>query len=1521
MNTLFTNTTKTVSARFLAAVTAFAMILSAFPAAFFVAQAANTDAVGTVAVFVAASPAAGNSEYVSIKFTGTGTLNLEGWTISDEVGLRHTIGAGASLLSTETFVVCGDSSLPVVCDEEIDSGGNTVWNNAGDTMTLRDETNTVVHVVSWTSTTEGELQGVGQSSAIDYSQPTEPEPIYGCMEEGALNYDSTATEPGDVVCEYPEDEPEEPEDDRPVSQCLDENQNLLVNGSFEEPVVTANQKWNYLTATGWMTNALDDDASTDAELHRGWQNNQAAEGEQYAELDPRESVVMSQTPSVLEGGLYELSWAFAPRHNIDAAENQLSVLVDGSEVASEGPASLPAGLDASDWTRSSVTFTAESDSVEIGFADAGASSDSFGTFLDDARLCLVREPVVEEEPPEVCSLEGNLIEYTAEPKKNNGTPVSPARRTETSLDTVSATANFFGKESPYNDSDFFSLGIEGYLIYEFSDKIAVDQPGDDIAIWEVTGGNSGQSNEKAEVFFSEDGVNFVSVGVAQGDAAFDISGTGLDFVKFVKLEDQSTGVQGGNGDGFDVDAITIIEGSCEDFLTINTTKIVCEDEADLPNYGPNGPNMTANTATDWVAQENSCQIVDGWEFEWGPEDANDPGDSTIGAAGGDWTTFSGSVVLPAPAFDGMNHLWMREVLQEGYIPFTHEAEGKKNTDNYTAEFYCHTDVKNYDNYDRIDGPEAGGDYYCVGWNVPAEEPSQVYQCDAGLLYLDTESNDPEFMSLYTVDESDGSASFWSDYELNLFPVLAVASDEQVYSIDEDTGELVTLDDDSGAYTVIGDTGIKGQKPVAMEFAPDGTLYALTEKNDALYEINTANGVATKLHDLDLDVAGGDVVFEGDDIVYVRNAGQVYGIDDSSYIETLLGTLSVGSKRVTSAASKNGVHYAYTRQDSFHRFTLDPFAEGAAETGTGPFAWGDGSYCPADPDRPDAKLKVFKWVKNQHPEEVPFADFSYTIDGGEAMSFNNYGFDIEWLPTGETYEINEVDIPEGYEHFKTVCKVFDRPKHDIQSLNVRNNLVDEMPTEMELYKSVENWQEGPMNTVTLEDEDDIGICLIINKYDDDQPAPMCELEILSDSGTVVVENNAFAVPTYEHPNWSADITNAQWVWESYEVVDPESETVLTFEETFEVTNGQNALLEVAADNSYQAFLNGVLVIDQSAENNNFNTLTQDDEDVTVHLQDGTNTLRIVVTNNAVDGANYVQNPAGVLYRLTLEGDVESCDVTTDVTPVEPETYRIDGSKYQVTDNGTSTYAGWNIYAYNNDDATSLATTTDMNGYYYFDVEAGDWEITEEVLLDWNQVLVEQNDLPVQPNGENVAYCTFDEFGYEGEYQCDFYNEYDGEVIIPEPEEERSGGGGGGTRRTPRPTPLVLGEATSTVSQCPFLTDHMQMGWENDPMEVMKLQLFLNIFKDMFGGVEQPVTGTFGATTDFNVKAFQEQYRSEILDPWYNRGIVPHNRPTGFVYKTTLWKINDIICPEYAILPDFEGENLNENVDLHLNGIVD
>ncbi len=460
-------------------------------------------------------------------------------------------------------------------------------------------------------------------------------------------------------------------------------------------------------------------------------------------------------------------------------------------------------------------------------------------------------------------------------------------------------------------------------------------------------------------------------------------------------------------------------------------------------------------------------------------------------------------------------------------------------------------------------------------------------------------------------------------------------------------------------------------------------------------------------------------------------------------------------------------------------------------------------------------------------------------------------------------------------------------------------------------------------------DDAQLCLVR------EPEPeMCELTIVSSPASVVVENNAFAVATYNsHPSWTASVPGATWIWESFFVADPVGETTRTFEETFIVTNTDTASLTVAADNSYKVFVNDVEVGGDSSEYNFFSG-NEDFYDLAPYIVDGENTFRMEVKNWAQGGGTAESNPAGALYKIVITAE-DDCEVTTDVDEEEEEdeTFRIEGYKYEVVEDSYPVpVAGWNIYLYNNDDASTLATTTDVNGYYWFEVEEGTWEVTEEISEGWEQYDVEQDGYSVELDSD-VLYCLFElyeeeewnefykpqGFGYsqdeDSDSNCDFYNlrledEDEEEEVIEddEPEEEERGGGGGGsgTKVKKKGTPTVAGASTSF---CPLLNDYMQIGIENDPFEVMKLQMFLNIFV-----ASTSITGVFDETTDAHVKLFQEKYRDEILEPWFKLGIVPHNQPTGFVYKLTRWKINDIVCPGSEPYPTLEGENLTNNVDL-------
>lgn len=1093
-----------------------------------------------------------------------------------------------------------------------------------------------------------------------------------------------------------------------IYECAPEEpprcENLLTNGSFEEPVVKDAKLWDKFleAATGWVTEKVADDSATTLEIHRNWSSNDAAEGEQYAELDGDHSTKVSQTVTTIPGAEYELKWAFAPRHDIDGEQNQLSVLLNDSVVAAEGPATGSAGLEAADWTLNSHTFTADGESTTITFADGGPSN-TFGTFLDDAQLCLVSEP-------EPCHLPYLVT---------------------------------FGAES--DDDTYSTSAADGLVIEEVADGYQIGLYDD-----------------------GRDGVYRV-----QGTITFPV--------------------------GIDTSTFTVTEGSGSDGL-----------EGILFNY-PDTVNFVGNTI----------------EFDLFVNGANDI--------------------------------------------FTITDESLESTENCDLE---------------------------------APEPeSEVYSCEAGMLFLDTETDAPETMSLYTVNDTDGVATFWAEYDIDLHSALAIADDETVYAIEKGTGDLVTLDDDAGNITVVGGTGLDAEKPVAMEIAPDGTLYVMTQESDKLYKIDMTDGSATEVADLDLNVEGGDIVFDSGLIYYIKNTGEVYVIDPAdSYSEDLVGTLSVGNERITSAATKDGTHYALTRQDSMHPFTLNPFVEAAAVAQTGPYAWGDGSYCPAE----------------------------------------------------------EVVEPVA-----------------------------------------------------------------------------CTLEAYSDTNTVVMESNMFATEAYEHDSWADEFEAAQWIWGSEYVEDPTEQATSTFKETFTVDNPSAASLVISADNWYKVYVNGTLVVDRAGQNSyqEFQQKTYEAE-IMAELVSGENTLLIEVINEPLSGSTKLTNPAGLLYKLTVEGDPASCELTTkpsslDITspdtdgqvlsgtydftanyqdadndedevfwairagscsgedmvgnapaspfhpstfdavtgefettvdmstwdngeyclvvnpredagafneretrtftlenPIKkPDTYTISGVKWE-DENGNGliedeepTLSGWTIFLSEvGSEGEPLATTTDDNGSYTFEVPAGTWVVTEETVSGWNQTGQYENGQTVPVDSDAFGACQLTIPG-DGEsqdiYTCSFGNQEDDQTITTTTNNDsgsRNSSSGTRIERVAQPQPLVLGES---VSRCEFLNDHMQMGAANDRFEVMKLQMFMK----MIMGYDQPVTGFFGTITDENVKRFQEEYRHDILDPWYVQDIVPNTEPTGFVYKLTKWKINDIVCPGWDPYPSFEGEDLTENVDLDVAPIPD
>jgi hypothetical protein len=358
-----------------------------------------------------------------------------------------------------------------------------------------------------------------------------------------------------------------------VEECSGQN-NIVANGSFEDPIVTDSELWQKMNSVpSWTIEKVSDNTATTLELHKGWSGNVAADALQYAELDGDESTRVIQNVTTVAGAQYKLYWSFAGRHEITAEQNQLAVEVNGVQVDTNGPVTATAPLAQINWLKDNYTFTANGSNTAIAFKDNGPNN-TYGTFLDNVRLCKIADP---------------------EPK-----------------------------------------------------------------------------------------------------------------------------------------------------VTIKANKIVCDNEADIPDMIGIVKPIKDTTAQTIVNNSNGkCRFADDWDFQWGKSQilpdllGNFVGKYSTGTSSG-WYDFSsatgGDATLQVPAevtvnvsdLPSGNRLWFREVLKDGYIPFSFPSLEfpKAPGGDFSAEFWCNNDVANHDNAEWIDvTPDTT--YYCVAINTLDDEQENL----------------------------------------------------------------------------------------------------------------------------------------------------------------------------------------------------------------------------------------------------------------------------------------------------------------------------------------------------------------------------------------------------------------------------------------------------------------------------------------------------------------------------------------------------------------------------------------------------------------------------------------------------------------------------------------------------------------------------------------------------------------------------------------------------------------------------
>ncbi len=169
------------------------------------------------------------------------------------------------------------------------------------------------------------------------------------------------------------------------------NANLIVNGSFEDPVIGGPvSQFGEDEVTGWNSDEK-------LELQSSSLFGPAADGDQYLELDAltgNDNPWVTQTFNTEVGQEYTFRFAFSPRPGVE--DNILEVgiwspagdhwLVHDNSIAASGVEFYE-----TDWKYYTYTFIADADYARVSFRDAGAD-DSVGTLVDDVSVFSAPEP-------------------------------------------------------------------------------------------------------------------------------------------------------------------------------------------------------------------------------------------------------------------------------------------------------------------------------------------------------------------------------------------------------------------------------------------------------------------------------------------------------------------------------------------------------------------------------------------------------------------------------------------------------------------------------------------------------------------------------------------------------------------------------------------------------------------------------------------------------------------------------------------------------------------------------------------------------------------------------------------------------------------------------------------------------------------------------------------------------------------------------------------------------------------------
>ena len=189
----------------------------------------------------------------------------------------------------------------------------------------------------------------------------------------------------------------------------------------------------------------------------------------------------------------------------------------------------------------------------------------------------------------------------------------------------------------------------------------------------------------------------------------------------------------------------------------------------------------------------------------------------------------------------------------------------------------------------------------------------------------------------------------------------------------------------------------------------------------------------------------------------------------------------------------------------------------------------------------------------------------------------------------------------------------------------------------------------------------------------------------------------AALAWVYSTWT-NIEDAKWIWESYLVKNPTNEETVNFRKTFTIPNNVNfdtiaGTIKIAADNSVSINLNGSYI----GEYTGF-TSTKD-FDISSFLVSGQNTLNLSVTNHQLAASSPYNNPAGVIFAISIKYCVTSQDTTpptvTITSPTTDDTYTTTSSTISLGGSASDATSGVSSVAWSSnkgESGTASGTTS-------------------------------------------------------------------------------------------------------------------------------------------------------------------------------------------------------------------------------------